>query len=82
MRICDLRQKDVINCRDGKCIGHIWDVDFDICTGKICYVIIPGPSKICGLFCKEFELVIPFNCIRKIGVDVVIVDVDVKECKK
>ena len=33
MRICDLRQKDVINCRDGKCIGHIWDVDFDNCTG-------------------------------------------------
>ena len=49
MRLSELRQKEVINCRDGKCIGHIWDIDFDVCTGKICSVIIPGPFRICGI---------------------------------
>lgn len=82
MRLCELRQKQVINCRDGKCIGHIWDMDFDICTGKICAVVVPGPFKICGICGKEFDIVIPFKCIKCIGVDVVIVDIDIKECKK
>ena len=82
MRLSELRQKEVINCRDGKCIGHIWDIDFDVCTGKICSVIIPGPFRICGICGKEFDIVVPFKCIKCIGVDVVIVDIDIKECKK
>ena len=82
MRICQLRQKDVSNCRDGMCIGNIWDVEFDMCTGKICNIIIPGPCTICGIFGREYEYVIPFCCIKRIGVDVVIIDVELKECKK
>ena len=82
VRICDLRQKDVINCRDGKCIGHIWDIEMDICQGRICNIIVPGPACICGIFGGEFEYVIPFSCIKRIGVDVVIVDIDTRDCRR
>ena len=35
MRICELKQKEVINCCDCKMIGSVEDLEFDICTGCI-----------------------------------------------
>ena len=32
MRICELRQKEVINIRDCQRIGFVVDVEFDPCT--------------------------------------------------
>ena len=34
MRICELKQKEVINCCDCKMIGSVEDLEFDICTGE------------------------------------------------
>ena len=48
MRLCELREKEVINICDGKRLGCIVDLEFDVCTGKIEAVIIPGPGKIWG----------------------------------
>lgn len=45
MRICDLREKEVINICDGERLGFVEDVEFDLCTGKITHIIIPGPCK-------------------------------------
>ena len=33
MRICDLREKEVINICDGERLGFVEDVEFDLCTG-------------------------------------------------
>ncbi len=41
MRICDLREKEVINICDGERLGFVEDVEFDLCTGKITHIIIP-----------------------------------------
>ena len=30
MRICDLKNKEVVNICDGKIVGFVSDVDFDI----------------------------------------------------
>ena len=32
MRICDLREKEVINICDGERLGFVEDVEFDLCT--------------------------------------------------
>ena len=45
MRICDLREKEVINICDGERLGFVEDVEFDLCTGKITHIIIPGSCK-------------------------------------
>lgn len=45
MRICDLREKEVINICDGERLGFVEDVEFDLCTRKITHIIIPGPCK-------------------------------------
>lgn len=75
MRVCDLRNKQVINACDCKMLGCVVDVDFDECTGAICALIVPGPGKLCMIFGRDIEYVIPFQCVRKIGPDVILVDV-------
>ena len=37
--------------------------------------VIPGPGKICGFFGTDCEYVIPFSCIKKIGPDIVLVEI-------
>ena len=53
MRICELRQKEVINVRDCQRIGFVADVEFDPKTGCICQLIIPGQGKWCGLLGRD-----------------------------
>lgn len=78
MRVCDLRNKQVINACDCKILGCVTDIDFDTCTGCICSIIVPGPGRLCGLFGRDIEYVIPFKCVRCIGPDVILVDVCVE----
>lgn len=80
MRMCDLKQKEVINCRDGERLGFICDIEFDFCTGIITKIIIPGPCKIWGILGRDNEYVIPFCDIKQIGTDVILVDVDLEKC--
>ena len=50
MRIYDLKQKEVINVKTCKRLGFVGDVDFDMETGCLLALIVPGPGCICGFF--------------------------------
>lgn len=82
MRLCELRHKQVINICDGQCIGFISDIGFDTCSGCVTEFIIPGPCKFFGMFGREDDYVIPVKCVRKIGADAVLVDIDLEKCIK
>lgn len=75
MRLCELRDKEVINICSGRRLGCIVDVEINVCSGEVEAVIIPGPGKICGFLGTDCEYVIPFACVRKIGPDIVIVEI-------
>lgn len=75
MRIADLRYKEIINVCNGHRLGFVCDVDMDIVTGKINALIVPGPCRFFGLFGREDDFVLPFDCISKIGTDIILVDV-------
>lgn len=75
MRLCELREKEVINLCDGKRLGCVVDVDIDPGCGKIEAIIVPGPGKIHGFFGLDCEYVIPFACIKKIGPDIILVEI-------
>ncbi|HIZ78661.1 MAG TPA: YlmC/YmxH family sporulation protein [Candidatus Lachnoclostridium stercorigallinarum] len=79
MRICELKRKEVININDCKRLGYVGDVDFDIHTGCILAIIVPGPGCICGFLGHEKEYVIPFCRICQIGEDIILVDVKCRE---
>ncbi|WP_282923718.1 PRC-barrel domain-containing protein [Mediterraneibacter massiliensis] len=75
MRICELREKEVINICNCKRLGCVVDVEMNICDGCVESIIIPGPGKICGFLGTDSEYVIPFACIKKIGPDIILVEI-------
>lgn len=78
MRVSDLRLLDVVNVKDGRRLGAIKDLDLDLERGAVKGVIVPGPSKSWGLFGsgKTEDYIIPWDRVKKIGVDVILVDVN------
>lgn len=80
MRICELREKEVVNVCDGERLGNICDVDFEERTGRICSLIIPGPCKVFGIIGRDSEYIIPYECVNRIGADVVLVEVEASKC--
>ena len=73
--MCELRKKEVINMCDCKSLGYIIDLELNICSGCLEAIIIPGPGKICGFWGADSEYVIPFSCIKKIGDDIILVEI-------
>ena len=74
MRICELKEKEVINVCDGERLGFVEDI------------IVPGPCKFFGVLGREVEYVIDLCHICKIGCDLILVEVDLekvtRKCKE
>lgn len=70
----ELREREVVNILDGRRLGLASDLEIEIETGRILAIVVPGPGKILGLFGKSDDFVIPWERIKKIGVDVILVD--------
>lgn len=75
VRIYEMRQKEVINTLDGARYGYMSDVEIDNKTGKVEKLIIPGPGKILGMFGREQEYQIKWDKIKKIGDDIILVEI-------
>jgi YlmC/YmxH family sporulation protein len=75
MRLCELRCKEVINGCDCKKLGYVTDVIIDECSGMVEALIVPRPGKICGFISDGGEYVIPFKCVKKIGEDIILVEI-------
>ena len=80
MRICDLREKEVINIKDCCRLGCVCDVDIDCKSGCIVALIVPGPGKFCTFFGRDSEFIIPWECIRQIGDDIILVEIQEEKC--
>ncbi len=70
----ELREREVVNVLDGKRLGLASDLEIEAETGRIKAIIVPGPGKFLWLFGKNEDFVIPWERIKKIGVDVILVD--------
>lgn len=74
IKISELREKEIINIRDGSRLGYIDDVKVDLDKGEVTGIIIPGPGKVFSLFGKNQDVVINWNDITKIGIDTILID--------
>ena len=76
----ELKSKQVINTVDGKCLGHITDIIFDSDCAKLLGFIVPQSGYgFWGLFRGNREIFIPYDCVCKIGVDVILVELYVDD---
>lgn len=48
MRFCELKEKEVINCKDCQRLGFVADIEFDPCSGRIEAIIVPEQGKFSG----------------------------------
>ncbi|OEF96065.1 YlmC/YmxH family sporulation protein [Desulfuribacillus alkaliarsenatis] len=76
VKLSDFQSKDVINIMDGRRLGVISDFDLDLKEGYIKSIIVPAGGKFLGLFSDRQDIIIPWRQIRKIGVDVILVELD------
>ncbi len=72
----DFKHKEVININNGKRLGLVQDVCADLETGRITSIIVPGGSnKILSIFSQENDIVIPWENIKCIGDDLILVEI-------
>ena len=70
----ELRAKEVIHVGDGERLGFISNLELDAVTGRVISISVPGRYKAFGFLGKEPDRVIPWEKIKKIGDDLVIVE--------
>ena len=71
----DFKHKEVINIKEGKRLGYVQDVCADLETGIITSIIVPGSNKMFNVFGNNSEIVIPWQNIKCIGEDLILVDI-------
>ena len=70
----DFKQKEVISLSDGKILGFVVDVQADFNSGEINAIIVAKPGKLFSGMVGKNNVTIPWNKIKKIGEDVILVD--------
>lgn len=71
----DFKHKEVINITDAKKLGYVQDVTADLKTGVITSIIVPGTNKMFNIFNSNNEIVIPWEKIKSIGDEVILVEI-------
>ena len=72
----DFKHKEVVNIVDGKRLGFVQDVTADLESGVITSIIVPGNSKLINLFAGNNDIVIPWQNIKCIGEDIILVEIN------
>ena len=76
MNLSDLQSKDIINIKDGKKVGNIIDVVLDS-SGNLESLIVQKNKLLSSIFPGKDEFRVKWSQIKKIGEDVILVDVTV-----
>ena len=80
-RITELSCKEVINVCDGTRYGFVNDVEVDCACGRIISLIIHG-GGLGSLFSKNYDVIIPWEAIKRIGNDIILVEYVQESCPK
>ena len=70
----ELRCKEVVNVVDGRRLGHIVDVIFNLENGCLQGIVVPGERNFWNVLKSGMELFIPLSQIVKVGEDAVLVE--------
>ncbi|MDW7675539.1 MAG: YlmC/YmxH family sporulation protein [Bacillota bacterium] len=78
MRLSDLVGKEIVNIFDGGRLGTIGESDLviDTQTGSIESIVLPNKGNFLSVWIDRQQLIIPWQAVKKIGTEVIIVDLD------
>lgn len=71
-----LTEKEVINICDGSRLGRVCDLEVEMPSGKICTLIVPEEGSKWNFFACSRVYMVPWSCVRQIGDDIILVEVD------
>ena len=72
----ELLEKDIVNIKNGEIVGTFDDIEIDVSKGRITAFYIEEGSKFMGILGKTKSRRIRWEDIIRIGIDVIIVNVD------
>ncbi len=72
----EFKNKEVINIRNGKRLGFVYDVEIDVTAGILKSIVVPGPGKWLPWNGGKGDIVIFWDQIKIIGDDVILVDIE------
>lgn len=79
-RFSDYQCKEVVNISDGCRLGFVRDLEVDVEGGRICAIFVPGPWRWFSSLRHGGCYRIPWSCIRQIGNDLILVDIQLAGC--
>lgn len=78
MRLSEMEGKDIVNIYDGRRMGSVAESDLvvDEYNGEIVSLIMPNRGNFFNLWVDRQRLTIPWDAVKKIGREVIVIDVD------
>ena len=76
-RISELRDKEIIGVADGCRYGYVGDLEFDLQSGQVRALVVPGRLRLFGLLGREEDLVFPWETVKRFGEDIILVEAPV-----
>lgn len=73
-RINDLKNKIVINVRDGSRLGYMWDAEVETADAAVSAIVIRGRWRLFGLLGREEDITVNWSDIELIGEDAILVN--------
>lgn len=70
----DLKQREVININNGKVLGFVIDINAEFGIGTIKSIVVTQTGRIIKSLTGKNTLEIPWDKVRVIGEDVILVD--------
>ena len=70
----ELRCKEIVNVLDGRRLGHMIDLVFELGSARVLGFIVPGEKTGWNLFKNNNQLFIPYGCVVRIGEDTILVE--------
>ena len=79
VKFTQLQCKEVICVSDGRRLGFVSDVVVEVPEGTVKALVVPGQCQMLGM--RRDDYIIPWDCIRRIGPDIILVEVKCDDCR-
>ena len=76
LKLGDLQRRDIVNVRDGMRLGFADDVLIDTEKAAVKSLVVYGKLRLFGILGRRPDVVIPWEQIRVIGEDTILVHAD------